>query len=146
VSDNLVRGLEFGIQLRVAERRQDNGLHVPPRLYFFDLFFFLASHPNIKNNLGGRGERGGGRGAGRGGRGARACVRACTRRLACPLLPNANPGTGRFIGIPDGLCPERSSGREKPVPVLVASWVATTSRLLLSRLSPFGTTESPLGS
>jgi hypothetical protein len=35
------------------------------------------------------GERGG-EGAGRGGRGARACVRACTRRLTCPLLPDAS--------------------------------------------------------
>jgi hypothetical protein len=38
---------------------------------------------------GGRGGRRGEGGEG-GGRGARACVRACTRRLTCPLLPNVN--------------------------------------------------------
>jgi hypothetical protein len=32
-------------------------------------------------------------GGGRGGRGAR--TRACTRRLTCPILPNANVGEGR---------------------------------------------------
>jgi hypothetical protein len=48
---------------------------------------FWARVPWGAGGMGGMG----GEGEGGGGRGARACVRACTRRLTCPLLPNANP-------------------------------------------------------
>jgi hypothetical protein len=56
----------------------------------------ISPPPRCGRRGGEGGERGGGGGEGRGCGGAgggahvRARVRACTRRLTCPLLPNAN--------------------------------------------------------